>query len=193
MAMNEQTLWWQVRERLAAQAWSCDDTTWEVPAVGGTVGSLLTAYAGEGLSARLDVARSLQQLSDERAEGTPDLADTVVDAWLTLRRIDSALGRPPIDLRSEVALFVGARLLDDLTNTLRSSDRSATVTITGPGFVSSIEIGAQPDVAAATMSWPTFARVAAGTLAIADSEMDLTGEDAAIDEFLDALTEIRRT
>jgi hypothetical protein len=37
------------------------------------------------------------------------------------------------------------------------------------------------------MSWPTLVQLVAGTLEVADSEIDLAGTDAAIDAFLDAL------
>jgi hypothetical protein len=187
---DEPQLWWHVRERLAAQAWSCDDTTWAVPAVGGTVGSLLARYAEAGLTTRLEVARSLQQLSEEHRVVEFGHAEDVTTAWLALRRIDAALGRPPIDLRSDVALFVGTRLRDDLVEALAAAGGSATVTISGPGFVAAVEVGTQPRDCLATMSWPTFVRLAAGTVAIVDSEIDLSGADAAINAFLDALMSV---
>jgi hypothetical protein len=183
---DERELWWQVRERLAAQAWSCDDVAWEVPALGGTVGALLASYADPGLSQRLEGARSLQHLSDDRADATVS-ADDVTNAWLTLRRIDAALNRPPIDLRSEVALFVGAHLLNELIDVLRAATASATVTISGPGFIATDATGDAADACIAEMSWPTFAQLCAGTLKLADSEMDLAGDDAAIDTFLAAM------
>jgi hypothetical protein len=182
---DEQQLWWQVRERLAAQAWSCDDTTWEATAVGGTVGSLLTRYADAGFANRLEVARSLQRLSDERGPQVVG-ADDVTTAWLDLRRIDAALGRPPIDLRSEVATFAGNELLKRLDASLVAAAVTAVVTISGPGFSASRECGAGGLRCAATMSWPTFVRLAAGTLAIEDSQMGLSGDEATIDTFLAA-------
>ena len=189
----KRALWWQVRERLAAQAWSCDDTTWGVPAVGGSVGSLLARYAEPGLTERLDVARSLQLLSEDRPVADYGRVDDVVNAWLNLRRIDAALGRPPIDLRSSVALFVGAQLLNELTASLAAANASATVTITGPGFVATANAGTRQDDCVAEMSWPTLAQLAAGTRDIVDSEIDLTGSDEAIDTFLDALSRVRPT
>jgi hypothetical protein len=190
---DERTLWWQVRERLAAQAWSCDDSTWDVPAMGGTVGSLLARYAADGCTARLDVARNLQQLSEDRLGADYGQVDDVTTAWLDLRRIDAALGRPPIDLRSSVALFVGAELLNELTEALAAAAASATVTITGPGFAATVEAGTQPSDCVAEMSWPTLVQLSAGTLEVADSVMHLAGSGAAIDAFLDAVTQIRRT
>lgn len=188
---DERTLWWQVRERLAAQAWSCDDDTWDVPAVGGTVGSLLARYADTGLTTRLDVARSLQRLSEDRPD-SEQVAD-VTAGWLDLRRIDAALGRPPIDLRSDIALFVGAQLLKELNEALAAAGASATVTISGPGFAATAETGIRPDDCVADMSWPTLVQLAAGTLEVVDSVMNLAGSDVAIDAFLDAIARIRRT
>ncbi len=184
-------LWWQVQERLAAQAWSCDDYTWTVPAVGGTIGDLLAAHATPGTVGRVEVARDLQQQSESRIAPDGNVAPALTKAWLTLRRIDAALGRAPIDLRSDVALFVGDRLIDKLGKDIAASPYSAAINVTGPGFIEMRTYGRSEPQCAAVMSWPTLVGLAAGTTQLQEAEVDVAGDEAAIDALIDGLVRLR--
>ena len=189
---TELSLWWQVRERLAAQAWSCDDATWQMAFNAHTVGSLLGSYADPSAESRPEVSRNLQALSEGRDDLEGDLAPSIVRAWLTLRQIDAALGRPPIDLRSEVALFVGQQLVDVLQRLADDVDSGLTLRISGPGFLSSTSTPGRTHCTA-TMSWPTLVGLAAGTVLLEDSPIDLAGDDGAIDAFIDTLVALPTT
>jgi hypothetical protein len=182
---STQGLWWQVRERLAAQAWSCDDTTWLCTQGGRTVGSRLAHWANLDTSDRLEVARTLQHRSEAREELTDE--NDIVAAWLDLRRIDAALGRAAIDLRSDVAHHVGAALLTQVVNDCTQAGAAIEVHVTGPGFRAVAASDAAGNPALVRMSWPTFVAVAAGTTDLAESTMDLSGPEAALDAFFECI------
>jgi len=186
---STQGLWWQVRERLAAQAWSCDDTTWLCEQGGRTVGSRLAHWAGLDTSDRLEVARMLQHRSEEREE----LADEndIVAAWLDLRRIDAALGRAAIDLRSDVAHRVGTGLLTQIVNDCTQAGAAIEVHVTGPGFRATAASNAAGNLALVRMSWPTLVGVAAGTTELAEATMEFSGADAALDSFFECIDALK--
>ena len=190
---DQAKLWHHVVERLAAQAWSCDDASWPVRTVtGSTIGELLAAYADVSADDRAAASRALQNVSDARS--TPPTLDAVaiVHAWLDLRRIDAALQRPPIDLRSDVAHFAGHYIVENVVGHIVGQGVGASIVVTGPGFTADVVDGPVDPRVTARLTWPMLIGLAAGTTSVAESDLDVVGPHDAMDTFSNAVTRLVR-
>jgi len=145
---------------------------------------VLALWAGSDPSDRLATARELQERSESRTGPASDR--DVVRGWLDLRRMDAALGRPPTDLRSPAALWVGEQLVSWLTTHAHNQGVLLDISITGPGFVYSPATPAGGGVNAG-LTWPTLIGVASGTRTAADAAIEVSGTSDEVAAFSEAL------
>lgn len=173
------TLWLQTQERLAAQAWSLTDDTWFASGEPTTAARLLSTWAHTEANDRLGTARALQQASDNRSMPAGDLGSAIATAWRDLRWIDYELGRNFTDLRSDVATYMCDRAVSILSHGCAASGVDVELTITGPGLLRAVTLGAGAPSARVQLSWPVLIEYCCGLQLPDFVDVDITTADGS--------------